>query len=133
MSERAMRGHDDAGDVAPGEERADAGDLGSGVTGYVIGLALAVLLTVISFALPTTGVVWAPAIPAALIVFAIAQMGVHLAFFLHITTGPDNTNNVMALAFGVFIVLVTVLGSVWIMSHLAHYHMSMGELQKHMR
>jgi hypothetical protein len=33
-------------------------------------------------------------------VLAIAQMGVHLVFFLHITTGPDNTNNVLALAFG---------------------------------
>ena len=133
MSVREMTGGADAGDLAPGEERADSGDIGTGVTGYTIGLGLAVLLTVISFALPTTGVVWAPAIPAALIVFAIAQMGVHLAFFLHITTGPDNTNNIMALAFGVFIVLVTVLGSVWIMSHLAHLHMSMGELQKHMR
>ena len=27
-------------------------------------------------------------------------MGIHLVFFLHVTTGPDNTNNVMALAFG---------------------------------
>ena len=36
---------------------------------------------------------------------AIAQMGVHLVFFLHITTGPDNTNNVLALAFGVLIVV----------------------------
>ncbi len=44
--------------------------------------------------------------PIALIVFAIAQMGVHLVFFLHITTGPDNTNNVMALAFGVLIVIL---------------------------
>jgi cytochrome o ubiquinol oxidase operon protein cyoD len=32
-----------------------------------------------------------------LAVLAIAQMGVHLVFFLHITTGPDNTNNVLAL------------------------------------
>jgi cytochrome o ubiquinol oxidase subunit IV len=31
-------------------------------------------------------------------------MGVHLVFFLHITTGPDNTNNVLALAFGILIV-----------------------------
>ena len=34
-------------------------------------------------------------------VLAVAQMGVHLVFFLHITTGPDNYNNVLALAFGV--------------------------------
>lgn len=133
MSVREMTGGADAGDVAPGEEREGGDALGSGTTGYAIGLALAVLLTVMSFALPTTGLIWAPAIPAALIVFAIAQMGVHLAFFLHITTGPDNTNNTMALAFGVLIVLLVVLGSVWIMSHLSHMNMPMGELMKHMR
>jgi heme/copper-type cytochrome/quinol oxidase subunit 4 len=38
-----------------------------------------------------------PSIPVALVVLAIAQMGVHLVFFLHITTGPTNVNNVMAL------------------------------------
>ncbi len=47
-------------------------------------------------------------------------MGVHLVFFLHITTSPDNTNNVMALAFGVLIVFLIVGGSVWIMSHLSY-------------
>jgi hypothetical protein len=41
-------------------------------------------------------------------VLAIAQMGVHLVFFLHITTGADNTNNVLALAFGVLIVTLVV-------------------------
>jgi cytochrome o ubiquinol oxidase operon protein cyoD len=51
-------------------------------------------------------------------VLAIAQMGVHLVFFLHITTGPDNTNNVLALAFGLLIVLLVVVGSIWIMYHL---------------
>jgi cytochrome o ubiquinol oxidase operon protein cyoD len=39
-------------------------------------------------------------------------------FFLHITTGPDNTNNVLALAFGVLIVCLVVFGSLWIISHL---------------
>ena len=41
---------------------------------------------------------------SAMLVLAIAQMGIHLIFFLHITTSPDNTNNVMALAFGTLIV-----------------------------
>ena len=45
-------------------------------------------------------------------------MGVHLVFFLHITSGPDNTNNIMALAFGVLIVVLLFGGSLWIMSHL---------------
>ena len=56
----------------------------------------------------------------ALSVLAIAQMGVHLVFFLHITTGPDNINNVLALAFGVLIVMLVIVGSLWIMAHLNH-------------
>lgn len=32
----------------------------------------------------------------ALVVLAIAPMSVHLLFFRHFTTGPDNTNMVMA-------------------------------------
>jgi cytochrome o ubiquinol oxidase subunit IV len=51
-------------------------------------------------------------------VLAIAQMGVRLVFFLHIATGPDNTNNVLALAFGVLIVTIVVAGSLAIMSNL---------------
>lgn len=49
---------------------------------------------------------------------AIAQMGIHLVFFLHITTGPDDTNNVLALAFGILIVILVVAGSLWIMTDL---------------
>jgi cytochrome o ubiquinol oxidase subunit IV len=45
-------------------------------------------------------------------------MGVHLVFFLHITTGPDNTNNILALAFGVLIVLLVLGGSLVIMANL---------------
>ena len=53
-----------------------------------------------------------------LVVLAIAQMGVHLVFFLHITSGPDNTNNVLALAFGVLIVFLVMIGTIWIMGHM---------------
>lgn len=106
-------------DTAPGDEYGEE-DIGKGLRGYLIGFALASLLTVASFAILHTHVVWAPAIPVALLVFAIAQMGVHLVFFLHITTGPDNTNNVMALAFGVLIVILLFGGSIWIMKNMNH-------------
>ena len=85
---------------------------------YMIGLALAVILTATSFWVANTSLLWAPGIPLGLVVLAIAQMGVHLVFFLHITTGPDNTNNVLALAFGVLIVTIVVAGSLWIMTNL---------------
>lgn len=85
---------------------------------YTIGLFLAVILTAISFWVANTSVLWAPGVPLGLAVLGIAQMGVHLVFFLHITTGPDNTNNVLALAFGVLIVTLVVGGSLWIMTNL---------------
>jgi cytochrome o ubiquinol oxidase operon protein cyoD len=59
-------------------------------------------------------------------------MGVHLVFFLHITTGPDNVNNVMALAFGVLIVLLLIVGSLWIMMHMNHDMLPMDQtMQMH--
>jgi cytochrome o ubiquinol oxidase operon protein cyoD len=61
-----------------------------------------------------------PTVPAPIVVLAVAQMGVHLVFFVQVTTGPDNTNNVIALAFGVLIVLLVIVGSIWIMAHLDH-------------
>jgi cytochrome o ubiquinol oxidase operon protein cyoD len=116
-------GHEDAApriDVAPGDEHGEGGGIGLRVLGYLTGLGLALLLTATSFFVAGTDLVWQPSIPVALIVLAIAQMGVHLVFFLHITTEPDNTNNVLALAFGVLIVFLVIGGSLWIMANLNH-------------
>ena len=122
------------GDVAPGDDEFADHDIGAGFRGYGIGLALATLLTVGSFYIASgSSFVWTPGVPIMLIVFAIAQMGVHLVFFLHITTGPDNTNNVMALAFGVLIVFLLLAGSLWIMAHLNANMMPMGDLMKMQR
>ena len=85
---------------------------------YVIGLALALILTGVSFWVASTSVLWGPGVAVGLVVLAIAQMGVHLVFFLHITSGPDNTNNVLALAFGVLIVFLVMVGTIWIMAHM---------------
>jgi cytochrome o ubiquinol oxidase operon protein cyoD len=85
---------------------------------YTLGLVFALLLTGASFLVSQTHLLWAPGVPAGLAVLAIAQMGVHLVFFLHISTGPDNTNNVLALAFGLLIVTLVVSGSLWIMANL---------------
>lgn len=110
--------HHDVNDLAPGDEHHGASGVGEGIRGYLIGFALAAGLTVASFYVASSNIIWGPGIPTALLVLAVAQMGVHLAFFLHITTGPDNTNNVLALAFGVLIVLLVVVGSIWIMAHM---------------
>lgn len=106
-------------DRAPGERPLSAEEgTSSGVLVYTTGLLLALILTATSFWVANTSLLWAPGIALGLAVLAIAQMGVHLVFFLHITTGPDNTNNVLALAFGVLIVFLVVAGSLWIMADL---------------
>jgi cytochrome o ubiquinol oxidase subunit IV len=100
----------------------------AGVLVYTIGLGLAVILTATSFWVANTSVLWGPGIHLGLAVLAIAQMGVHLVFFLHITTAPDNTNNVLALAFGVLIVILVIAGSLWIMDNLSSNLMPPTEL-----
>ena len=102
-------------DLAPGDEHSQ---VLAGVRGYAVGLILATGLTATSFWVAATHSLWGPGVPIGLCVLAIAQMGIHLAFFLHITTGPDNTNNVLALAFGVLIVFLVVAGSLWIMANM---------------
>jgi cytochrome o ubiquinol oxidase operon protein cyoD len=88
------------------------------VLSYTAGLGFALLLTGASFFVARSHLIWGPGVPVGLAVLAIAQMGVHLVFFLQLSTGPDNTNNVLALAFGVLIVTLVVSGSLWIMAHL---------------
>jgi cytochrome o ubiquinol oxidase subunit IV len=120
-------------DVAPGDEREEAGSVVQRILGYLVGLGLAVVLTATSFFIAGTDLVWQPSIPVALVVLAIAQMGVHLVFFLHINTGPDNTNNVLALAFGVLIVVLVIGGSLWIMANLNQNMMPMDHIMQMQR
>jgi cytochrome o ubiquinol oxidase operon protein cyoD len=109
----------DVHDAAPGDPDADQRGTAAGVRNYLIGLVLAAAFTVASFWVASgTELIFVPGVAMALAALAIGQMGVHLAFFLHITTGTDNTNNALALAFGVLIVGIVIAGSLWIMYHL---------------
>jgi cytochrome o ubiquinol oxidase subunit IV len=118
----SQRGIEDEweGDVGPGLELEGREDVARGLRSYLVGFVLAVTLTAASFWAVRTHAIYGPGVSIALITLAIAQMGIHLVFFLHITTGPDNTNNVLALIFGVLIVCLVVFGSLWIMANLNH-------------
>jgi cytochrome o ubiquinol oxidase operon protein cyoD len=113
-------------DAAPGEAETAEETVGEGVRNYLIGLGLAAALTIASFWVASgTSLLYVPGVPMALAALAIAQMGVHLVFFLHITTGPDNINNSLALALGVMVVGIVIAGSLWIMYHM-NMNMNMG-------
>ena len=100
---------------------------------YLIGLGYAAVLTLASFWASSSDLIYSPGVPILLGVLAIAQMGVHLVFFLHISSAPDQTNNILALAFGVFVVGLLVFGSMIIMAHLNHNMMPMDRLMQMQR
>jgi cytochrome o ubiquinol oxidase operon protein cyoD len=92
---------------------------------YSVGLGFAILATIASFVVSQTHLLWAPGIPVGLIVLAFAQIGVHLVFFLHLGSGSDDTNNILALVFGVLIVFLVIGGSIWIITNLSDNTMPM--------
>ncbi len=100
---------------------------------YLVGLGFAVILTLASFWVASTDLIYGPGIPVLLAVLAIAQMGVHLVFFLHISSAPDQTNNFLALAFGIFVVGLIVFGSLIIMANLNHAMIPMDQLMQMQR
>jgi cytochrome o ubiquinol oxidase operon protein cyoD len=114
---------------APGvDERGHAGP-----QSYRLGLGYAVILTLASFWASSTDLVYIPAVPVLLAVLAVAQMGVHLVFFLHISSAPDQANNFLALAFGIFVVGLVVFGSMIIMANLDHAMVPMDRLMQMQR
>jgi cytochrome o ubiquinol oxidase operon protein cyoD len=85
---------------------------------YAFGLVFAILATIASFVVSQTDLLWAPGIPVGLVALAIAQIGIHLVFFLHIGSGPENTNNILVPAFGVLIDFLVIVRSCWIIANL---------------
>jgi cytochrome o ubiquinol oxidase subunit IV len=136
MSSEAEFGPAPGGDASPGDAAAAGrgGDarhsIRRGVRTYLIGLGLAILLTIASFWAAQTHLIYGPGISVAIVVLAIAQMGIHLVFFLHITTAPDNTNNVLALAFGMLIACLVIFGSLWIMANLNRNMLPMEQVMR---
>jgi cytochrome o ubiquinol oxidase subunit IV len=110
-----MEGVDRLSDRTPGVEHQEST---ANVLSYTVGLGLAVLLTIASFVVSQTNLLWPPGIPVGLVVLAFAQIGIHLVFFLHIGTGPDHTNNIVALAFGLLITFLVIGGSILIIADL---------------
>jgi len=101
--------------------------------GYLIGYVSATFLTGAAFVLSQNDWMTPASIVAAVSVLAIAQMLVHLIFFLHINTAPEQRTNILAFATTIFIILIVVVGSLWIMAHLRHNMMPMDMLMRMQR
>jgi cytochrome o ubiquinol oxidase subunit IV len=91
---------------------------------YLIGLGLAVALTAISFGLAATGVLPRSTTLVVIAVAAVAQVLVHLRFFLHIDFTTTPRENLIAMAFAALLICIMLGGSFWIMFDLYHRMMA---------
>ena len=86
---------------------------------YLVGFGLSVVLTAIPFWLVMSGVLDSrKATALTIMVFAAAQIVVHMIFFLHMSARSENGWTMMALIFTLVIVVITLSGSLWVMYHL---------------
>ncbi len=116
--------------VTPGTEN---GHQHGSLQGYLIGYVAAAILTIGAFAAARTDALTPASVIAAITVLAIGQMLVHLIFFLHISTTPNQRTNILAFAITMLIVVLIVGGSLWIMSHLRSNMMPTSELMRMQR
>ena len=85
---------------------------------YGLGYVLALVLTAVPFVVVMTSALPRAALLIAIGVFAVAQIGVHLVFFLHLNRSSEQRWNLVVLAYTVVILAILVGASVWIMYHL---------------
>lgn len=86
---------------------------------YVKGFVLAVVLTVIPFFLVMARPIESPGYTAAIVLIcALAQILVHMIFFLHLTPKAEGGWIMLSTVFTIVLVVITLAGSLWIVFHL---------------
>ena len=86
---------------------------------YLTGFVLSAILTAIPFWLVMGDVIGnAVATAVFVIVLAIAQIVVHMVYFLHLNSKAEGGWNMLALIFTVILVFIALTGSLWVMHHL---------------
>ena len=83
---------------------------------YIVGFLLAIALTVVPFGLVMSHSV--AGTPTVIAVFALAQIVVHIVYFLHVNRSEEQRWNLMALLFTAIVVGIILGGSIWIMHNL---------------
>lgn len=88
------------------------------LTWYVVGFILAVLLTVVPFAM-----VMSESFPRGVTIISISVMAavqilVHLICFLHLDRSPEQRSNIQVGLFSLLIVGIVIIGSLWVIHNL---------------
>lgn len=82
-----------------------------------IGSVLSIILTVIPFWLVMSGQN-STSVVVAIFVLAMVQIAVHVRYFLHIDSSTEGGWTFLAFIFTAIIVVITIIGSIWVMYHL---------------
>lgn len=94
-------------------------DLRSGLRIYLTGFFLALILTLVPFALVWWGTFGRTATLIVVGVLALVQIVVHLRFFLHIDLSRQKREDLQLILFSVLLLVIMAAGTVWIMGNLA--------------
>ncbi|SDN74793.1 cytochrome o ubiquinol oxidase operon protein cyoD [Paenibacillus sp. yr247] len=84
---------------------------------YIIGFALSIILTIIPLVAVMNHMLSKTGTLVLILAMAILQFAVQLFFFMHVKEGENARWNIMALLFGLVILLTIVAGSIWIMTY----------------
>ncbi|HLZ14669.1 MAG TPA: cytochrome o ubiquinol oxidase subunit IV [Candidatus Saccharimonadales bacterium] len=90
------------------------------VASYVIGFVLSLIFTLVPYYLLVHKTFGKNALIVTILVFAVLQMAVQMLFFLHLGREKKPRFNLAFLGSTVSIILLIIVGSLWIMSHLYH-------------
>ncbi|MFV0300550.1 MAG: cytochrome o ubiquinol oxidase subunit IV [Paracoccus sp. (in: a-proteobacteria)] len=86
---------------------------------YVTGFVLAVILTVIPFFLVMSGVLPSARLTAALVLIcAVAQIIVHMIYFLHMSPGYEAGWTMISVVFTIIVLVIAIVGTIWVMYHM---------------
>ena len=110
------------------EHAAQAGDHAPHGTlrSYVTGFVLSVILTAIPFWLVMGNILGSTLTTSIVIMaFAAVQIVVHMIYFLHMNTKSEGGWTFIALVFTLTLVVITLVGSIWVMYHLDQNMMPM--------
>ncbi|OCT14426.1 cytochrome o ubiquinol oxidase subunit IV [Paenibacillus pectinilyticus] len=84
---------------------------------YIIGFALSIILTIIPLVVVMNHMLEKTGTLVLILIMAVLQFAVQLFFFMHVKEGENARWNIMALIFGLVILITIVAGSIWIMTY----------------
>lgn len=95
--------------------------------GYLTGFVLAVVLTVIPFAMVAMGdTVDRSTVIGVVALLGVVQLFVHLRYFLHVDFSPEEREKVYLLAFSALLLFIMAAGTIWVLINMNARMMNFG-------